>query len=152
MDLPSFLWLWKIAAWSMGLSLTAYSALAATGVLMAHGRRSNKQTKFVAKSVGWRTAHLWIGCILVVLVVGLLAIGIVGTLGQYGSLGHSIHGIVGTLVVGLTLLSAAIALQIRQGKPWARTLHVRLNIVLGAAFLWVLWTGWVVVQQYLPDA
>ncbi|MEL6903697.1 MAG: DUF4079 domain-containing protein, partial [Cyanobacteria bacterium J06606_4] len=24
MDLPSFLWLWRIAAWSMGLSLTAY--------------------------------------------------------------------------------------------------------------------------------
>ncbi|MBO1058805.1 MAG: DUF4079 domain-containing protein, partial [Dolichospermum sp. JUN01] len=24
MHLPSFLWLWKIAAWSMGLSLLAY--------------------------------------------------------------------------------------------------------------------------------
>ncbi|NEQ88363.1 MAG: DUF4079 domain-containing protein, partial [Moorea sp. SIO2I5] len=31
MNLPSFLWLWKIAAWSMGLSLCAYVLLAITG-------------------------------------------------------------------------------------------------------------------------
>ena len=31
MDLPSFLWLWRIAAWSMGLSLTVYTLLAITG-------------------------------------------------------------------------------------------------------------------------
>jgi hypothetical protein len=89
---------------------------------------------------------------LVALVVGLLAIGIVGTLGHYGNLGHSIHGVLGVGVVGLTSLSAAIALQIRGGKPWARALHIKLNAVLGIAFLWVLWTGWIVVQKYLPGA
>ncbi|MFN6181193.1 MAG: DUF4079 domain-containing protein, partial [Dolichospermum sp.] len=34
MHLPSFLWLWKIAAWSMGLSLMAYLFLAITGIWM----------------------------------------------------------------------------------------------------------------------
>lgn len=147
MHLPSFLWLWEIAAWSMGLSLMAYSCLAMTGFAIAHYRQTQQP-----RPTWWRTIHLVIGSTLVTLVVGLLAIGVVGTLGHYGNLGHSIHGTVGVFVVGLTLSSAAIALQIQRGKPWARTLHVRLNIVLGAAFLWVLWTGWVVVQKYLPEA
>ena len=147
MDLPSFLWLWRIAAWSMGLSLTAYTALALTGTIMAYGRRSQSEHRG-----NWRSAHLLLGWTLIVLVVGLLVIGIVGTLGEYGSLGHSIHGVTGLLVVSLTLVSAGVALQVKHGKPWARTLHVRLNLVLGAAFLWVLWTGWVVVQRYLPKS
>ncbi|MCG9891206.1 MAG: DUF4079 domain-containing protein [Thermosynechococcaceae cyanobacterium MS004] len=147
MDLPSFLWLWRIAAWSMGLSLTAYSILALTGFAIAHYRKSQQ-----ISPGWWRTVHLGVGVVLVALVVGLFAIGIVGTLGEYGNLGHSIHGLVGALVVGLTLSTGAIALQIKTGKPWARSLHVRLNLLLGAGFLWVLWTGWIVVQQYLPDA
>jgi ABC-type tungstate transport system substrate-binding protein len=147
MNLPSFLWLWKIAAWSMGLSLTAYSILAISGFAIASRRRSEKP-----RPAWWGTAHFAIGWTLVTLVVGLLAIGIVGTLGHYGNLGHSIHGVLGAGVVALTLASAAIAMQIRGGKPWARALHIKLNVVLGGAFLWVLWTGWVVVQKYLPEA
>ena len=38
MHLPSFLWLWKIAAWSMGLSLLAYLFLAITGIWMLRVR------------------------------------------------------------------------------------------------------------------
>jgi ABC-type amino acid transport system permease subunit len=147
MNLPSFLWLWKIAAWSMGLSLTTYSILAISGFAIAHRRRSDQP-----RPAWWVTVHFILGSTLVALVVGLLAIGIVGTLGHYGNLGHSIHGILGVGVVGLTLASAAVALQIRGGKPWARALHIKLNMVLGGAFLWVLWTGWIVVQKYLPDA
>jgi Protein of unknown function (DUF4079) len=147
MNLPSFLWLWKIAAWSMGLSLMTYSCLAVSGFAIAYRRRSEQ-----SRPAWWGTAHFILGWTLVALVVGLLAIGIVGTLGHYGNLGHSIHGVLGVGVVGLTSLSAAIALQIRGGKPWARALHIKLNMVLGAAFLWVLWTGWIVVQKYLPEA
>jgi ABC-type amino acid transport system permease subunit len=147
MHLPSFLWLWKIAAWSMGLSLMAYSCLAMTGFAIAYRRRSQQ-----SRPPWWGTVHFVMGWTLVALVVGLLVIGVVGTLGHYGSLGHSIHGLVGVSVVGLTLLSAAIALQIRRGKPWARSLHLRLNLLLGAVLVSVLWTGWVVVQKYLPKA
>jgi hypothetical protein len=41
-------------------------------------------------------------------------------------------------------------LQIQGGHAWARSLHIGLNVLLGAAFLGVLGTGWVVVQKYLP--
>jgi hypothetical protein len=98
----------------------------------------------------WRTVHLVLGLALVVLVLGLFAIGIVGTLGHYGSLGHSFHGPMGAVVVGMTLLTAGVALQIQKGKAWARPFHIALNVLLGAAFLGVLGTGWIVVQKYLP--
>jgi hypothetical protein len=144
MNLPSFLWLWKIAAWSMGLSLLTYSLLVITGfgMFQAHHRLDSRER--------WRTVHLALGLLLLVLVVGLLGIGIVGTLGHYGSLGHSMHGPIGGVVVGITLLTAGVALQIQGGHPWARPLHITLNVLLGAAFLGVLGTGWIVVQKYLP--
>ncbi len=146
MDLPSFLWLWRIAAWSMGLALLAYSILAGSGVWMVYRRKVRQP-----RPPGLRTFHLAVGLGLVVLVVGLLAIGIVGTLGQYGSLGHSPHGIMGGLVVALTLLSATSAFLIRGDRPWARPAHITLNILLGSSLLLALATGWVVVQKYLPE-
>ena len=144
MNLPSFLWLWKIAAWSMGLSLLTYSSLVITGIGMARARHRE------AFRGAWRTVHIALGILLVVLVLGLFGIGIVGTLGHYGNLGHSIHTLIGCVVVAITLLSAGIALQIQGGHPWARPLHIGLNVLLGGAFLGVLGTGWVVVQKYLP--
>lgn len=94
--------------------------------------------------------HYIIGGILVTLVLLLLGVGIVGTLGHYGSLGHSIHLVAGVTVVGLVLFSAAIALQISPQRPWARPVHVGTNILLLVGCLWVLLTGWDVVQKYLP--
>jgi Protein of unknown function (DUF4079) len=144
LDLPSFLWLWKIAAWSMGFSLSVYGCLALTGFGMARARHSH------SPRLMWRRVHIALGLALVVLVPGLLAIGIVGTLGEYGSLGHSFHGLAGGIVVGITLLSVGAALLIQKGYAWARSAHVTLNGLLGLAFLSVLWTGWSVVQKYLP--
>jgi ABC-type tungstate transport system substrate-binding protein len=144
MDLPSFLWLWKIAAWSMGLSVTAYFLLAVSGGWLFYGR-SNKK-----KRPQWlRSLHITIGSILVGLVLLLLGIGVVGTLGHYGSLGHSSHLIAGTIVVALVLASAASASRIHPKRPWARQLHVSINLVLLFGFMWVSWTGWSVVQKYL---
>jgi hypothetical protein len=144
MDLPSFLWLWKIAAWFMGLALLTYSSLVVTGLGMARARHIE------AYRGSWRRIHIALGIVLVVLVLGLFGIGIVGTLGHYGSLGHSVHALIGGVVVGITLLSTGAALQIQGGQTWARPLHVGLNGLLGIAFLGVLGTGWVVVQKYLP--
>lgn len=144
MDLPSFIWLWRIAAWSMGLSLTAYVLLAASGGVLFWSRRGN-----MARPSWVRVAHFTVGGLMVALVLLLLAIGIVGTLGEFGSLGHSLHLPVGLFVVGLTLASAWSAFRIgEEGLP-ARKRHIMLNSVLFLAFLAVTATGWSVVQKYL---
>ena len=58
MDLPSFIWLWKIAAWSMGLSLLAYFLLAVTGIWMFRTRASGNPSFAGAVAGGlWRTTH-----------------------------------------------------------------------------------------------
>jgi hypothetical protein len=84
------------------------------------------------------------------LVLLLLAIGIVGTLGHYGTLGHSGHLIAGVSVVALVLLSAGASTLISPQRPWASAVHVGTNIALFVGFAWVSWSGWEVVQKYLP--
>ncbi|MBD2251380.1 DUF4079 domain-containing protein [Nostoc parmelioides] len=153
MHLPSFIWLWKIAAWSMGLSLLAYVLLATTGFWMWRIRNSLTVPSFMMFAGGrsqWVTLHVIMGVSMVSLVLLLLAIGIIGTLGHFGSLGHSSHLWAGLIVVGLVLLSAFSATQIRFGKAWARPLHITLNTILFLGFAWVSLTGWSVVQKYLP--
>ncbi len=145
MNLPSFLWLWRIAAWSMGLSWLACLILAVSGGWMWWRRRSYQPRP------NWlRPFHYSIGAILAVLVLILLAIGIVGTLGHYGSLGHSIHLYAGLAVVDLVFLSAWSAVQIQPERSWARRVHLGVNIVLLLGFIAVSVTGWEVVQKYLP--
>ena len=146
MDLPSFIWLWRIAAWSMGFSVVAYFALAVVGMNLTvqrlHPRlKPERQLKYL---------HFGIGVVLVLLVLLLLAIGIVGTLGHFGSLGHSSHLLAGLLVVGLTFASAWTATRIHPQRPWARSWHLGLNGILFFALAWVSWSGWIVVQKYLP--
>ncbi|MEL6128863.1 MAG: DUF4079 domain-containing protein, partial [Cyanobacteria bacterium J06628_4] len=96
-----------------------------------------------------RLVHIVLGVLLLALVLLLLGIGIVGTLGEHGSLGHSWHLGAGLLVVSLVLASVGAASQIAT-RPWARSLHVAINGVLFFAFAAVSYSGWTVVQQYLP--
>jgi hypothetical protein len=129
----------------MGLSLSTYFSLGILGGIIAYGRRQKRPIP------GWiRPLHIALGVILVTLVLILLTIGIVGTLGEYGSLGHSIHLWLGISVVGLVLLSAGSASRIHPQRPWARSLHVGLNGILFLALMGVTWSGWQVVQKYLP--
>ena len=145
-DLPSFLWLWRIAAWSMGWSVAIYFGLAVLGLIW----RSQRLALGV-KPLPWiRTIHYSLGVILVGLVLLLLSIGIIGTLGHFGSLGHSWHLPAGLLVVSLVLASGWSATQIHPSRPWARTLHIRINIGLAIALGMVSLSGWLVVQKYLP--
>jgi hypothetical protein len=145
MDLPSFLWLWRIAAWSMGLSLLAYLLLAVTGIWMFRTRTLQQERP------SWlRPLHYLIGWCMVSLVLLLLLIGIIGTLGHFGSLGQSSHLSAGLLVVVLVLLSSGSALQISARNPWARRIHIGTNLALLVGFIWVSLTGWSVVQKYLP--
>lgn len=144
MDLPSFLWLWKIAAWSMGLALFAYALQLVSGMWI-YARRIEKKPR-----PGWlRPLHYLTGIMMVLLVLLLLGIGIVGTIGHYGNLGHSSHLVAGILVVILVLLSAGSAYLIEQGYAFARSLHLSINLVLLAGFIFVSLTGWEVVQKYL---
>lgn len=128
----------------MGLSLTLYVALLVTGGRIWYGRSHQSE-----QSALLRIAHLVLGGLLVTLVLLLLSIGIVGTLGEHGSLGHSWHLWAGLLVVMLVLSSAGAATQIAH-HAWARFLHVALNGILFIGFLAVTYSGWTVVQQYLP--
>lgn len=145
MDLPSFIWLWRIAAWSMGLSITAYGLLALSGSGLFYTRRQG------AERPSWlRPTHFVLGGVMVCLVLLLLSIGIVGTLGEYGQLGHSVHLPAGIVVVLLTLASAWSATRIAPQRPWARKVHLTLNGILFVAFVAVTATGWSVVQKYLP--
>ncbi|NET55736.1 MAG: DUF4079 domain-containing protein [Symploca sp. SIO2E6] len=144
MDLPSFLWLWRIAAWSMGLSLLAYLILGITGSVLFVQRNSGQPR------VSWlQPLHQITGWVMVSLVLLLLVIGIVGTLGHYGSLGHSGHLVAGFSAVALVLLSAGSSTQISK-QSWVRSIHIGTNIALLLGFTWVSFSGWQVVQKYLP--
>lgn len=128
----------------MGLSVLAYVVLGASGLWM-------RQRRIAAfpRPVWVRPFHYATGAVMVVLVLGLLAIGLVGTIGHYGNLGHSPHLFAGLGVVGLVLASAGSATQIGR-KPRARSLHLSINLILFLSLAWVSWTGWAVVQKYLP--
>ena len=145
MDLPSFLWLWKIAAWSMGLAIAAYLLLSLSGSWMYISR-----TGRTLRPSWLRFFHYVTGIVMVCLVVLLLIIGLVGTVGHYGSLIHSSHFSAGLLVVALVSLSAWSSTKISSQRPWARSLHIGTNIILFAGFVFVSFTGWEVVQKYLP--
>ncbi len=145
MDLPSFFWLWRIAAWSMGLSLLAYLLLAVTGIWMFRDRTSRRE-----QPIWLRSLHYMIGACMVSLVLLLLLIGIIGTFGHFGSLGHSQHLFAGLTVVVLVLVSFGSSRLISTKKPWARSIHIGTNIILFVGFVWVSLTGWSVVQKYLP--
>ena len=64
MNLPSFIWLWKIAAWSMGFSVLAYLLLATTGVWMFGTR-----TKSTPQPSWLKFLHYVLGASLVGLVL-----------------------------------------------------------------------------------
>lgn len=147
MHLPSFMWLWRIAAWSMGLTVTLFFGLAVVGLIL---RKQRLQTG--VKPQKWlRILHRGLGITLVLLIVNLLAIGVVGTLGHYGSLGHSWHLPVGLVVVVLSFASAWSATRIHPQRPWARPLHLKINSLLFVALALVSLSGWSVVQKYIPQ-
>jgi len=144
-NLPSFILLWKVAAWSMGLAIAAYLLLTISGMyIFVQRQRSQPRPSWL------RFLHLGTGIVMTMLVLLLLGIGIVGTLGHFGTLGHSWQLFAGLGVVSLVFLSVWSAVQISLMQPWARSLHIGTNFVLFVGFLWVSLTGWDVVQKYLP--
>lgn len=144
LDLPSFIWLWRIAAVAMVGTIAAYLILAASGGTMLYTRL------YSSVRPSWlRPFHYVMGVVIIFLVLLLLAIGVVGTVGYYGNLGHSSHLIAGLLVVVLILISGWSANRISPQNSWARSLHLGVNLLLLAGLIYVSWTGWEVVQKYL---
>jgi len=144
MNLPSFLWLWKIAAWSMGFAIFFYVILAVSGAsfILLRNRQINRPK--------WlRPLHQIIGFTMVFLILSLLSIGLIGTIGYYGNLWHSIHLPAGIVIVILSLSSAWSSTKINPHNPWAKKLHITLNIGLFFAFILVGLSGWTIVQKYL---
>lgn len=131
----------------MGLTVTLFFALAAIGLMI----RKQRLATGVKPQKWLRLLHRALGLILVLLILNLLAIGVVGTLGHYGSLGHSWHLPVGLGVVALSLGSAWSATRIHPQRPWARSLHLKINSFLFIALALVSLSGWSVVQKYMPQ-
>lgn len=140
----------------MGFTILTYVLLGTSGVWMIWlrkfglGESDRSHPTHPIPRQGVRSLHYGMGWILVALVLLLLGIGIIGTLGHYGTLGHSPHLVAGLMVVALVLLSAGTATQISPDRSWAKPLHLSLNALLFIALSWVSWTGWTVVQKYLP--
>ncbi|MEM6500607.1 MAG: DUF4079 domain-containing protein [Cyanobacteria bacterium P01_C01_bin.89] len=153
MALPDFMWLWRAAAWSMGGAMVAYVILAGSGFFIFRWIRQpanlpEEQRRGAIATLAM--VHMGFGVVMVLLILFLLAIGVVGTLGHFGSLGHSVHLPIGILTVQLTLVSAWSAMQILQGKSWARRVHLISNGGIAIALLLALISGWSVVKKYLP--
>lgn len=136
----------------MGFTIAAYLLQFISGSWLFYQRQHAQNPGLQPKPqpVWLSPLHLWSGISMVILVLLLLAIGIVGTLGEFGSLGQSVHLLGGLSTVVLVLLSAWSATQIRQAKVWARPLHIGLNGLLCLMLCFVTWSGWAVVQKYLP--
>ncbi len=144
-DLSALLWLWKIAAWAMGLACLTYLAQGITGLGFLRSRwQQHPRPKWL------RPLHYGVGIALVISVLVLFGIGLAGTWYHYGSWGHSWHLPAGLAVVTLVLLSAGSARAISPQRPWARALHAGTNATLLLGLVAVALTGWQVVQQYLP--
>ena len=146
MHLPSFIWLWRIAAWAMGGTMLLYVIQIALGLSV----RRQRIERDASKRVWYRHWHFWTGIAMLALILLLLAIGIVGTLGHFGSLGHSWHLPAGLTVVGLAIASAVTGSRINSKHPLSRTIHLSINGALAVSLLLVLVSGWSVVQKYLP--
>lgn len=130
----------------MGGVLLCYLLLFISGLGLSYTRLQK-----IKRPSGLRLTHLTIGTGLVGLILLLLVIGLIGTYGYYGSLGHSWHLLAGLIVVVLGLGSGISAWQIHPQRVWARPLHLTLNGLLLVALGVVAWTGWAVVQKYLPE-
>lgn len=139
------MWLWRLAAWSMGLTLVCYAGLLGIGWYIRRKRLDRRI------SPRWlRMLHLLVGFVMLGLILVLLAIGLVGTLGHFGSLGHSWHLPVGLGVVLLSLGAAWTGTRIRYDLVQSRSLHIRVNGLLGAGLILALISGWAAVQKYIP--
>ncbi len=132
----------------MGFTIAAYLLLALSGLWLGWGGRSEPETSHARH--GMRVLHLLLGAAIVFFVLFLLAIGVVGTLGHFGSLGHSAHLPVGLVVVGLTIAAAIAGLRISPERQRSRAIHRAIVLTLFAALAIVTYTGWDVVQKYLP--
>lgn len=145
----------------MGFTIAAYILLALSGLWLGWRARVVEQATNLGSTDlgdtaepevghGLRVVHLILGAAIIFLVLFLLAIGLVGTLGHFGSLVQSPHFAVGLTVVGLTIAAAVTGLRISPDRRYSRAIHRTIDVALCVALVIVTYTGWDVVQKYLP--
>jgi hypothetical protein len=144
----------------MGFTIAAYILLAVSGLWLGWRARvspvddgDSANLGEIADSEvgrGLRVVHLVLGIAIIFLVLFLLAIGLVGTLGHFGSLIQSPHFAAGLIVVGLTIAAAVTGLRISPDRHYSRAIHRTIDVALCVALVIVTYTGWDVVQKYLP--
>lgn len=149
----------------MGFTIAAYILLAVSGLWLGWRTREAQINQATDQAIdqanvreitdrdvgnGLRVVHLVLGAAIIFLVLFLLAIGIVGTLGHFGSLIQSPHFAVGVIVVGLTIAAAISGLRISPDRRYSRAIHRTIDVALCVALVIVTYTGWEVVQKYLP--
>jgi hypothetical protein len=140
----------------MGFTIAAYILLALSGLWLGWRTRAVVHSTDLSETAdsevgqGLRVVHLILGAAIIFLVLFLLAIGLVGTLGHFGSLIQSPHFVVGFVVVGLTIAAAITGLRISPERRYSRAIHRTIDVALCVALVIVTYTGWEVVQKYLP--
>ncbi len=95
--------------------------------------------------------HFQLSSLLLVLMVCGCVGGMAVTYINNGKLFVGPHLVAGLGLACLATLSAALAPYMQQGKNWARTSHIGLNLAIVGIFLWQAVTGFEIVQRILAQ-
>ena len=139
---PVFMW---------GLLAIALYALY-LGIQARRTRTADKDTRKELVKGKFTLKHHQIGSILLALMVLGTLSGMAVTYINNEKLFFGSHLLVGLGMTGLIATSAALVPLMQQGKDWARTLHITLNIALVGLFGWQAVTGMQIVQKILDKA
>mmetsp|Transcript_12416 Transcript_12416/g.21513 ORF Transcript_12416/g.21513 Transcript_12416/m.21513 type:complete len:313 (-) Transcript_12416:277-1215(-) len=109
---------------------------------------SGEEKKVLVKSK-FSDRHQKLGSILLALMVGGAVAGMAVTYNNNGKLFPGAHLYVGMAMITLISSSASLSPFMKEGKDWARNLHILLNSLLVLLFFWEVATGTEIVQYLL---
>ncbi|MEN9204810.1 MAG: DUF4079 domain-containing protein [Thermostichales cyanobacterium BF4_bins_65] len=114
-------------------------------------RSSEGETKKALIKGKFAQRHYQLGSLFLVLMVAGSAGGMAATYIKNGKLFVGPHLLVGLGLTVLVALAAALAPALQQGKAWARSLHIALNLVVLGLLGWQAATGVQIVQRIVAQ-